>query len=117
MAGVEIKTHTMIGFLDLNAELLDSMLLRILGGEEGDDLGLLLDARGINEIDDTIENATTSQRVRFVAHKPRRPGGTQICTSLDGNTYPADDPNIPAIPQHFSCRSQHQYYGGAISGS
>ena len=117
MAGIEIKTQTMIGFLDLDAELLDSMLLRILGGAEGDDLGALIGSQSLKAIDDTIEDATTSQRVKFVAHKPRQPGGTAICTSLDGSTYPADDPNIPSIPQHFGCRSQYQFYDGAISGS
>jgi len=117
MAKVNFKTQTMIGFLDLDAELLDSMLLRILGGSEGDDLGALFASQSAKAIDDTIEDVTTSQRVRFVAHKPRQPGGTAICTSLDGNTYPADDPNIPAIPQHFGCRSQYQFYDGAISGS
>lgn len=113
----KVKTSTMIGFLDLNVELLDSMLLKILGGSEGDDLGALFASQSAKAVEDQIEGKVVSQRVRFVAHKPRGKNGTAICTSLDGKTYAADDPNIDAIPQHFGCRSQYQYYDGFISGS
>ena len=107
----------MISFLDLDVELLDSMLLRILGGSEGDDLASILTSQSAKAVDERIDGRVMSQRVRFVAHKPRQPGGTQICTDLDGKTYAADDPNIPAIPQHFGCRSQYQFYDGLLSAS
>jgi len=87
--------------LTLNLELLDSMLFRILGGSEGDDLPSLFASQSAKAVQDKIEGKVVSRRVKFVAHKPRKPGGTAICTSLDGSTYDADDPSIPAIPIHF----------------
>lgn len=106
-----------VGFdLTLDIELLDSMLLNILGGSEGDDLGSLFGPLSSRVVLDRIGDDVVSKRVKFVAHKPRGENGTKICTDLDGNTYDPDDPNIPAIPQHFGCRSQYQFVGGSISG-
>jgi hypothetical protein len=102
--------------LSLDVQLLDSMLLNILGGSEGDDISSLLAPISKRVALDKIDDNVVSKRVKFIAHKPRQPGGTQICTSLDGNTYAADDPDIPAIPQHFGCRSHYQFIGGALSG-
>ena len=106
-----------VGFdLTLDVQLLDSMLLNILGGKEGDDLGSLFGSISQRVFLDRLEDDIVSKRVKFIAHKPRGPNGTKICTSLDGNTYYPDDPNIPSIPQHFGCRSQYQFIGGSISG-
>ena len=107
-----------VGFdLTLDVQLLDSMLLNILGGSEGDDLGALFASQSAKAVQNKIENKATSRRVKFVAHKPRGKNGTAVCTGLDGNTYAADDPDIPAIPQHFGCRSQYQFTGGALSSN
>jgi hypothetical protein len=103
--------------LALDVELLDSLLLNILGGKEGDDLGALFSTQSAKAVSDKIEGKTVSKRVQFVAHKPRGKTGTAICTSLDGKTWAADDPNIAAIPQHFGCRSQYRFLGGLLSGS
>lgn len=102
--------------LALDIELLDSLLLNILGGSEGDDLASLFASQSAKAVRDKIEGKVVSKRVQFIAHKPRGKNGTAICTSLDLSTYPADDPNIPAIPQHFGCLSQYRFIGGLISG-
>ena len=102
--------------LSLSIDIMDSMLLRILGGEEGDALGSLFGSISRRVALDKIEDDVVAKKVQFIAHKPRGKNGTQICTSLDGNVYPADSPDIPAIPQHFSCRSQYRYIDGVISG-
>ncbi len=105
-----------VGFdLTLDVQLLDSMLLNILGGKEGDDLGSLFSSLTKPQADKRIERVVVSKRVKFVAHQPRGKNGTAICTSLDGSTYPADSDDIPAIPQHFGCRSQYQFFDGAVS--
>jgi len=103
--------------LTLDVQLLDSILLNILGGSEGDDLPSLFASQSAKAVQDKIEGKVVSKRVQFVAHKPRGKNGTAICTSLDGKTYAADDPNIDAIPQHFGCRSQYQFYDGWLSNA
>jgi len=103
--------------LSLDVQLLDSMLLRILGGSEGDDLGALFASQSKKAVFDKIDGEVVAQRVQFTAHKPRQPGGTAICSGLDGRTYDADDPSIPAIPQHFGCRSVYRMVGGLLSGN
>jgi protein gp37 len=107
-----------VGFeLALDVQLLDSLLLNILGGSEGDDLGALFASQSKAASIAKIENKAVSKRVQFVAHHPRGKNGTAICTSLDGKTWDADDTNIAAIPQHFGCRSQYRFIGGLISAS
>lgn len=41
--------------------------------------------------------------VQFVAVLDGRT--TKVCASLDGTVWEVDDPNRPAIPQHWNCRS------------
>lgn len=102
--------------LTLDVQILDSLLLELLGGSDTDDLTSLFAPLSKRVVLDRIDDEVVAKKVKFVAHKPRRPGGTAICSSLDGNIYEADDPSIPSIPQHFGCRSQYQFVGGAISG-
>ena len=101
--------------LSIDIKLLDSMLLNILGGSEGDDLGSLFGPLSKRVALDRIEDEVVSKKVRFTAHKPRGKNGTAICTSLDGKVYDPDDPDIPAIPQHFGCRSVYQWIMGLLS--
>lgn len=103
--------------LTLDVKVLDSLLFELLGGGEGDDLTSLFAPLSKRVALDRIDDEVVSKKVKFVAHRPRGENGTQICTNLDGNVYDPDDTNIPAIPQHFGCRSQYQFVGGAISGS
>jgi len=101
--------------LTLDVKLLDSILLNILGGSEGDDLAALFATQSKKSVADKIENKTVSKKVRFTAHKPRGKSGTAVCTGLDGNVYDAGDPSIPSIPQHFGCRSVYTFIGGELS--
>lgn len=103
--------------LSLDVSLLDSMLLRILGGSEGDDLGALFASQSKKAVFDKIDGEVVSDKRQFVAHKPRGKTGTAICTSLDGNIYDADDPSAPSIPQHFGCRSIWRFIKGLLSGN
>jgi len=107
-----------VGFeLALDVSLLDSLLLNILGGSEGDDLASLFSSQSAKAVQDKIEGKVVSKKIQFTAHKPRGKTGTAVCTGLDGSVYEADDPNAPAIPQHFGCRSFWRFIGGLLSGS
>lgn len=107
-----------LGFdLTLDVQLLDSMLLNLLGGSEGDDLGDLFSSLSKTQADAKIEGRVVSSRVKFIAHKPRGKNGTAVCTGLDGNVYDPDDPALPAIPQHFGCLSVYQFIDGLLTSA
>ena len=102
------------GELSISLELLDSLLFKVLGGKEGEDMNQLFSGLSKAQVARKIDNDVSPRKVQFVAYHPRGKTGTAICTSLDGSIYDADDDNIPAIPQHFNCRSQYKFLSGVL---